>query len=114
MIISAIPTQLLPPLLLVYTKTSPKLTLNVARRVASNAEEIWTINYCHNKESSQNTVVFMIEKSNRIIVVEVLYEEITSVDSTHPCFRMLNTVATTWGTTLEDLCDRVLEKSPWH
>jgi hypothetical protein len=114
MIISAIPTHFLPPLLLLYTKIPPKLTLNIARRVASNTEEIWTINYCYNDKSSQSTVVFMVEKSSKIIIVEILYEEITLVDSAHPCFQMLNTIATTWGTTLEDLCDRVLEKSPWY
>jgi hypothetical protein len=112
MIISPVPLALLPSFLSAFLPTPPKLVLNVARRTYHNSEdeEYWHIIYY--EDSGQKLVSLCVNVQNDHRIIEIPLEEIEQRQQHRILKKRIKRFANLWGTTVEDLVDRIMERRP--
>lgn len=115
MIVSALPHNCLPPFLQVCIRQTPDFVLNICRRnYKKNGElKIWLIVY-HQNEKHQKYVALIEHDEDFVTMRDVPYSEFQTKAPPSEDFLHLAHFVTTWGTTFEELYDRVTENNPWY
>lgn len=112
MIISPIPLDFCPEYLRIVLMIPPILVLNVARRNCSDpdTECYWQIVYC---EDDTHKLIYLNENiPGYNNTLEISFDEMSETRPSRTLENRIRKFAKLWGTTVEDLIDRIMEKRP--